>query len=56
MTASIVRGPDLRINAAAAQAIGMALHELAANAAKYGPLSTENGCIEIVAAFQVAVG
>jgi PAS domain S-box-containing protein len=43
-----VRGPDLRISAAAAQTIGMALHELATNAAKYGALSTEKGCVEIV--------
>jgi two-component sensor histidine kinase len=47
----IVRAPDLRINAAAAQAIGMALHGLATNAAKYGALSAEKGCVEIVAAF-----
>jgi PAS domain S-box-containing protein len=43
-----VRGPDLRIRAAAAQTIGMALHELATNAAKYGAFSTEKGCVEIV--------
>jgi two-component sensor histidine kinase len=43
-----VRGLDLRINAAAAQTIGMAVHELATNAAKYGALSTEKGCVEIV--------
>lgn len=51
----IVCGPDLRISAAAAQAIGMALHEPATNAAKYGALSAEKRCVEIVAAFQVAV-
>jgi PAS domain S-box-containing protein len=44
----IVRGPDLRITAAAAQAIGMAIHELATNAAKYGALSTDRGHVEIV--------
>jgi PAS domain S-box-containing protein len=43
-----VRGPDLRITAAAAQAIGMALHELVTNASKYGALSTDTGCVDIV--------
>ena len=40
-------GPALRITAAAAQAIGMALHELATNAAKYGALANDQGTIEI---------
>ena len=43
-----VRGPDLRIKAAAAQVLGMALHELATNAGKYGALSTDAGLVEIV--------
>jgi two-component sensor histidine kinase len=43
-----VRGPDLWITSAAAQVIGMALDELATNAAKYGALSTAIGCVEIV--------
>jgi two-component sensor histidine kinase len=40
-------GPALSINPAASQAIGMALHELATNAAKYGALSTQSGRIAI---------
>jgi two-component sensor histidine kinase len=43
----VVRGPKLRLNAAAAQAIGLALHELATNAGKYGALSTDAGRLDI---------
>jgi PAS domain S-box-containing protein len=42
-----VRGPELRITSAAAQAIGMAIHELSTNAAKYGALSTDAGHVDI---------
>ena len=42
-----MRGPHLRITAAAAQAIGIALHELATNAGKYGALSTGTGRVDI---------
>jgi PAS domain S-box-containing protein len=38
-------GPKLLLNAAAAQAIGLAIHELATNAGKYGALSTEVGLV-----------
>jgi PAS domain S-box-containing protein len=40
-------GPRLRLNAAAAQAIGLALHELATNASKYGALSVDVGRVEV---------
>jgi two-component sensor histidine kinase len=43
----ILRGPTLRIRAASAQAIGLALHELSTNAAKYGALSTDAGHVDI---------
>jgi PAS domain S-box-containing protein len=42
-----LRGPELRLNPASAQAIGLALHELATNAGKYGALSTDKGRVDI---------
>jgi PAS domain S-box-containing protein len=42
-----VQGPKLRLRAASAQAIGLALHELATNAGKYGALSTDAGRVDI---------
>jgi two-component sensor histidine kinase len=42
-----VRGPDFSITSAAAQTIGMALHELATNAGKCGALSTDSGHVDI---------
>ena len=42
-----LRGPPLIISAAAAQTIGMALHELTTNASKYGALSSGAGRVEI---------
>jgi PAS domain S-box-containing protein len=42
-----VHGPKLRLKAAGAQAIGLALHELATNAGKYGALSTDAGRVDI---------
>ncbi|HYH21936.1 MAG TPA: PAS domain S-box protein [Azospirillum sp.] len=41
-------GPGVRVGPAAAVAIGMAFHELATNAAKYGALSTNAGRVGIV--------
>jgi two-component sensor histidine kinase len=43
----VVDGPKLRLKAAGAQAIGLALHELATNAGKYGALSNDKGCVDI---------
>jgi PAS domain S-box-containing protein len=42
-----LQGPKLRLNPASVQAIGLALHELATNAGKYGALSTDRGCVDI---------
>ncbi len=42
-----VGGPKVRLNAAAGQAIGLALHELATNAGKYGALSADAGRVDV---------
>jgi PAS domain S-box-containing protein len=42
-----VCGPTLRLNAASAQAVGLALHELTTNAGKYGALSKETGRLDV---------
>jgi two-component sensor histidine kinase len=43
----VVRGPKLRLSAASAQAVGLALHELATNAGKYGALSMDAGRLDV---------
>jgi PAS domain S-box-containing protein len=43
----VVRGPKLHLNAVSAQAIGLALQELATNASKYGSLSTDRGRVDV---------
>ena len=40
-------GPPIRLSSAAAQSIGMVMHELSTNTVKYGALSGEEGRIEI---------
>jgi len=44
----LLDGPTFHLRPAAAQGIGMALHELATNAAKYGALSNAEGKVRIV--------
>jgi PAS domain S-box-containing protein len=46
-TRIMMHGPTLHLNAAAAQAIGLALHELTTNAGKYGALSKHTGRLDI---------
>jgi two-component sensor histidine kinase len=40
-------GPPIRVSSAAAQSIGMVVHELSTNTVKYGALSSEDGRIDI---------
>jgi PAS domain S-box-containing protein len=42
-----IDGPDVRLKPEAAQSLGLALHELASNAAKHGALSRAGGRVEI---------
>lgn len=42
-----LEGPDVQLSPEAAQSLGLALHELATNAAKHGALSSLNGRVRI---------
>jgi len=44
----LVSGPPLKLNAKSALTLGMAMHELATNAAKHGALSRREGVVSIV--------
>jgi two-component sensor histidine kinase len=43
----VIAGPDLRINPQGAQILGMALHELATNATRYGAFAEADGRLEL---------
>lgn len=51
-----LEGPRCQLLPSAAQSIGMALHELATNAGKYGALSASEGRIDIAWSTQTAEG
>lgn len=46
-SALTVSGPEVAVPAKAALALGMALHELCTNAAKYGALRDPRGCVDV---------
>jgi PAS domain S-box-containing protein len=46
-TRIVVSGLAMDVTAAAAEALGLALHELVANATKYGALSDQSGTVEV---------
>ena len=50
----LLQGTDIFIKPAAAQNIGIALHELSTNAAKYGALSNETGIVTVDWTFDTA--
>jgi two-component sensor histidine kinase/CHASE3 domain sensor protein len=52
----VLEGGDVFVRPDAAQHIGMALHELATNAAKYGALSTSKGRVRITWTIEPATG
>jgi len=42
-----IHGPDVPVSGKPAMSIALLLHELATNAAKYGALTSESGCVEL---------
>jgi PAS domain S-box-containing protein len=48
----VLSGPPVTVAPSAAQVLGMALHELATNAARYGSLSNNSGRVEIAWAIE----
>lgn len=48
----LIHGDDLALSPAAAQMIGLALHELATNAAKHGSFSTATGAVSVAWAIE----
>jgi diguanylate cyclase len=42
-----LNGPDIVLQSAETLALGLVIHELATNAAKYGALSTPSGCVAV---------
>lgn len=50
----ILSGSEIAVTPAAAQALGMAFHELATNAAKYGALSNDVGAVTITWRLEMA--
>ena len=51
-----LEGPDLGLSPARALALGLLFHELATNAAKYGALSSPEGCVKVTWGLEDAGG
>lgn len=55
-TRILLNGPPVYIDAKAVQPLGMAMHELATNSAKYGALSNDRGTVDISWKFELQDG